>query len=110
MGAVFRGLYNPAANGRQKVRQAAMSENAGQNVLAALPPCGYTSAGEPINRAPHDLRRTYTKLQYDAGMEPIAMQQNLGHDDLKTTLKYIGKLDSAKRHGKLAIHPPHINW
>lgn len=60
-----------------------MSENAEQNVLAALPPCGYTSAGEPINRAPHDLRRTYTKLQYDAGMEPIAMQQNLGHDDLK---------------------------
>lgn len=87
-----------------------MSENAGQNVLAALPPCGYTSAGEPINRAPHDLRRTYAKLQYDVGMETIAMQQNLGHDDLKTTLKYIGKLDSAKRHGKLAIHPPHINW
>lgn len=109
-GAVFRGLYNPAANGRQKVREAAMSENAVQDVLAALPPCGYTSAGKPINPAPHDLRRTYAKLQYDAGMEPIAIQQNLGHDDLKTTLKYIGKLDSAKRRGKLAIRPPHIHW
>lgn len=114
-GAVFRGLYNPAANGRQKVRQAAMSENAVQGVLSGdparrLPPCGFTSAGEPINPAPHDLRRTYAKLQYGAGMEPIAIQQNLGHDDLKTTLKYIGKLDSAARRGKLAIRPPHINW
>lgn len=46
---------------------------------------------------PHDLRRTYARRLYDTGMEVVAIQQNLGHTDLKTTLGYIGTLDAKKR-------------
>jgi len=46
---------------------------------------------------PHDLRRSYARLCYDHGMKPVAIQQNLGHADLKTTLHYIGVLDGEQR-------------
>src|SRR5258708_14856312 len=46
---------------------------------------------------PHDLRRTYARRMFETGMKPEAIQQNLGHGDLKTTMLYIGTLDSATR-------------
>jgi site-specific recombinase XerD len=46
---------------------------------------------------PHDLRRTYARRLYEAGVDLLAIQQNLGHADSKTTLKYIGVLDVSAR-------------
>lgn len=63
--------------------------------------------GKPMTVNPHDLRRTYARLQYEAGMTVVAIQQNLGHDNLKTTLGYIGTLDSSYRRGRRAFDFPH---
>lgn len=52
---------------------------------------------------PHDLRRTYAKLQYEAGMDLLAIQQNLGHKDHKTTLRYIGTFDMDRRAGRVTF-------
>jgi integrase len=46
---------------------------------------------------PHDLRRTYAKLFYEAGGDLVALQQNLGHASINTTIKYIGDRDIDKR-------------
>lgn len=56
-----------------------------------------TVEGKALDLAPHDLRRTYARRLFDAGLEPVAIQQNLGHKSLKTTLEYIGTLDAASR-------------
>lgn len=40
--------------------------------------------------APHDLRRTYGRLMYEATNNIVLVQQLLGHADTKTTLRYIG--------------------
>jgi hypothetical protein len=34
---------------------------------------------------------------YGAGFDLVAIQQNLGHSDVKMALGYIGKLDAGKR-------------
>jgi integrase len=52
---------------------------------------------------PHDCRRTYAKIQYDAGMELLAIQQNLGHSNIATTERYIGELNMRKRRGRGAF-------
>lgn len=59
--------------------------------------------GEMVSLNPHDYRRTYARIQYEAGTDPVAIQQNLGHQDFKTTLRYIGALDGGKRAGKAYI-------
>ncbi len=46
---------------------------------------------------PHDLRRTYARRCYEAGMALAAIQQNLGHTGMDTTLLYIGELDGEAR-------------
>jgi len=55
--------------------------------------------GKALLVKPHDCRRTYARRQYEAGMELVAIQQNLGHSDVKTTLGYIGSLDAKARRG-----------
>lgn len=50
--------------------------------------------------APHDLRRTYAARLYEAGVDLVAIKQNLGHADTKTTLLYIGELGADKRRAK----------
>jgi site-specific recombinase XerC len=40
--------------------------------------------------APHDLRRTYGRLMYEATNDIVLVQNLLGHSDTKTTLRYIG--------------------
>ncbi len=50
--------------------------------------------------APHDLRRTYAARLYEAGVDLVAIKQNLGHADAKTTLLYIGELGADKRRAK----------
>lgn len=70
-----------------------------QRVLERAP---IYTAGRVIHVRPHDLRRTYARRCYEAGMSVEAIKQNLGHTDINTTLGYIGELDSGHR------QPPQI--
>lgn len=51
---------------------------------------------------PHDLRRSYAKNLYDAGMPLEAIRQQMGHKKIETTLWYIGLLDAADRTPRLS--------
>ena len=53
------------------------------------------AAPQSIN--PHDARRTYARLMYEAGVDIGGIQQNLGHVNTATTWGYIGTLDSSHR-------------
>ncbi len=53
---------------------------------------------------PHDLRRTYARMMYQAGMDLVKIQQNMGHEDSKTTLGYIGTLDASDRRPPNVLH------
>ena len=89
-GPVFRGFYkgnNSLRRGRVKVRQI-------QNLLKRYP---IMVDGRMTKVKPHDLRRTYARRLYEAGVDPVAIQQNLGHAQLETTLGYIGTLGADKR-------------
>lgn len=46
---------------------------------------------------PHDLRRSYAKNLRDSGMAIEAIQQQLAHKHIQTTLRYIGELDARDR-------------
>lgn len=46
---------------------------------------------------PHDLRRTYARRLYEAGLPLLGIQQNLGHASHTTTERYIGQLDARAR-------------
>jgi integrase len=65
-----------------------------QRILQRYP---ITVEGRLIYARPHDLRRTYARRCYEAGMSVTAIQQNLGHVSQSTTLSYIGELDSSAR-------------
>lgn len=60
--------------------------------------------GQLTEVTPHDLRRTYARRQFEAGMDLTAIQQNLGHSSLDTTLRYIGALDVSMRLGRLVYN------
>jgi site-specific recombinase XerD len=89
-GYVFRGIYK----GDERLRSGRLSVRAIQYILADYP---IVIGGEMIMVKPHDLRRTYARRLYEAGVDTVAIQQNLGHADLKTTLGYIGNLDAGRR-------------
>ncbi len=44
---------------------------------------------------PHDLRRSYARNLFKAGISTEVIRQNLGHVDVKTTQAYIGVLDGS---------------
>jgi site-specific recombinase XerD len=88
-GAVFRGLYRSG-----KLRPGRLSVRAIEDILSKYP---VMVAGELKHARPHDLRRTYARRLCEAGVDLVAIQQNLGHADVKTTLGYIGTLDAEKR-------------
>ncbi len=89
-GPVFRGLYK----GEQRLRPGRLSVRAVNYIVGAYP---VMVNGSLAHARPHDLRRTYARRCYDEGMAPIAIQQNLGHADLQTTLGYIGELSVDER-------------
>ncbi|MBN1137959.1 MAG: tyrosine-type recombinase/integrase [Anaerolineae bacterium] len=89
-GPVFRGLHK----GGQRLRPGRLSVRAIQYILAGYP---LMVDGEMVTVRPHDLRRTYARRLYEAGVDLVAIQQNLGHADVKTTLGYIGALDASQR-------------
>jgi site-specific recombinase XerD len=88
-GAVFRGFLRSG-----RVRSTRLSVRAVQNILDRYP---VSKNGQVWQVNPHDLRRTYARRLYDAGVPIIAIQQNLGHASHATTERYIGKLDASSR-------------
>jgi integrase len=89
-GPVFRGFYR----GSKTIRSQGLTTRAVEMILARYP---IPIDGKMETVAPHDLRRTYAKLNYLAGMDPISLKQNLGHESLDTTTGYIGTLDASAR-------------
>ena len=89
-GPIFRGFYR----GNRILRPGRLSVRAIEYIVGSYP---VMAAGEMVTVKPHDLRRTYARRLYDAGFDLVAIQQNLGHADVKTTLGYIGTLDADQR-------------
>lgn len=89
-GPVFRGFYA----GYTTTRPQAITTRAIQDILDGYP---IPINGELVTISPHDLRRTYARLNYQNGMDLISIQQNLGHESLKTTQGYIGVMDASAR-------------
>lgn len=101
-GRVFRGFYKPRRDAQgndhyERLRDK-LSVRAVQNIVASY--VVHDRGGQPVTVHPHDLRRTYARRQYEMGLDPVKIQQNLGHASLATTLGYIGSLDIATRRGK----------
>ena len=65
--------------------------------------------GELIAIRPHDARRTYARRLYEAGVDLVSLQQNLGHKQTETTLGYIGTLDASKRRPPALYDFPKLN-
>jgi integrase len=91
-GAVFRGMTrgNVAREGRLTTRSV-------RRIVSGYP---IIIGGRPVQVHPHDCRRTYARLLYESGMDLLAIKQNLGHEDIKTTEGYIGKLDASARRAR----------
>jgi integrase len=53
--------------------------------------------GKSTRIKPHDFCRTYARRSFGRDVDLVAIQQNLGHANLKTTLHYIGVLNVEKR-------------
>lgn len=88
-GAVFRSFFR----GGKRLR-GRLSVRAIQYLVTGYP---IMVNGALTTVRPHDLRRTYARRLYEAGVDLVAIQQNLGHASQQTTLNYIGALDAAKR-------------
>lgn len=86
---VFRSFFRGG-----RVLRGKLSVRAVEDILAKYP---VAVDGKILAARPHDCRRTYARRLYEAGVDPIAIRQNLGHSDLKTTLSYVGSLDADKR-------------
>lgn len=89
-GAVFRGFYRNA----KSLRKTRITGRAINYILDRYP---IDVDGRQRVVHPHDLRRTYARLLYDAGVDLLAIRDNLGHADTRTTLRYIGNLSAAAR-------------
>lgn len=94
-GHVLRSFWK----GKGKLR-GALSVRAIEDIVKRYPVTG--EHGNLITVRPHDLRRTYARRQYEAGLDLLSISQNLGHADTKTTLLYIGSLSADQRQAKLA--------
>ena len=88
-GPVFRGFYKGG-----RLRPQRLTTRQVQNILKGYP---VMVEGELTAVRPHDLRRTYARRLYEAGVDILAIRDNLGHGDHKTTLRYIGALDVGRR-------------
>lgn len=56
---------------------------------------------------PHDLRRSYARNLFVAGIPTEVIRQNLGHSDVKTTQAYIGVLDGSTR-APVSVYDPSL--
>jgi integrase/recombinase XerD len=92
-GAVFRGFYR----GGKRIRPTHLTVRAINQILDKYP----VIIDNKLRKiAPHDLRRTYARQLYESNMDILAIRDNLGHVDSRTTLKYIGTMDISQRKPK----------
>ena len=91
-GPVFRGFWP-----RGGVRPDGISPRTIHRIVTSYPAI---IDGKTRTVRPHDLRRSYAKIMYDEGMDIVAIQQNLGHTKLETTMRYIGELNASRRRGR----------
>jgi site-specific recombinase XerD len=89
-GPVFRGFYK----GSKRIRATRLTARAVQTIVGSYP---MVIDGHSRKVQPHDLRRTYARRLYEAGVDMEAIRQNLGHSDRKTTQGYIGTLGAELR-------------
>lgn len=82
-GPVFRGFYK----GGRVIRSTRLSVRAVEYILAAYP---IEIDNQKISVRPMDLRRAYTRLLYEAGVELGDIKTNLGLTDNNALLDYIG--------------------
>ena len=61
--------------------------------------------GQQQNVTPHDLRRSYARNLFMAGISTEVIRQNLGHLDVKTTQAYIGVMDGSDR-APVSVYEP----
>ncbi len=97
-GPVFRGFYKD-----KKVRVERLAVRTVNKILDRYP---ILINGELSVVNPHDLRRTYARQLYESGVDLLAIRDNLGHSDSRTTLKYIGVMDVEKRKPPSIFTPP----
>ena len=90
-------IFRAVRKGNSSVSQKRLTVRAVELIVSSYP---IILEDELVRVKPHDCRKTYARLQYDAGMELVAIHQNLGHGDISTTLGYIGQLDVHKRAAK----------
>ena len=88
-GACFRGLFKGGA-----LRPGRLSVRAVEYLVGAYP---VAIDGAAVTVRPHDLRRTYARRLYEAGVDILAISQNLGHASTATTRLYIGELNADTR-------------
>lgn len=113
-GAVFRGFrdkytpqYMPGAKSPAIVYSRLTGRLNVRSINHILKQYPISIDGKLTTICPHDTRRTYAKLQYDNGLDMLAIRDNLGHADVKTTQGYIGDMNIDKRRGKRIIHTSH---
>lgn len=88
-GPAFRGLRKG-----DHVRSEALNERTIQKILGRYP---IMIQNQLTVVKPHDCRRTYARWLYDAGVKIDAIRQNLGHNSVEMTFRYIGPPDVMDR-------------
>jgi site-specific recombinase XerD len=78
----------------QRTTHKRMTTRSAQRMLKGYP---ISIDGVPTMVTPHDLRRSYARNLFLAGIPTEVIRQNLGHTDVKTTQDYIGVLDGSTR-------------
>ncbi|MAS35489.1 MAG: hypothetical protein CL610_15870 [Anaerolineaceae bacterium] len=78
----------------QRTTQKRMTTRSVQRMLKRYP---IAIDGVPTTVKPHDLRRSYARNLFLAGISTEVIRQNLGHTNIKTTQDYIGVLDGSTR-------------
>lgn len=89
-GPVFRGLHQ----NKRDLRSTPLSVRQVEYILSSYP---IRIGKEKKSVKPHDLRRSFARLWFEAGGDLTGLQQNLGHVDQRTTLSYIGSLGAEHR-------------
>ena len=78
----------------QRTTRKCMTTRSVQRMLKRYP---VSIDGVPTTVTPHDLRRSYARNLFLAGIPTEVIRQNLGHVDVKSTQDYIGVLDGSTR-------------
>ncbi len=95
VGPVFLGMIDGRGDMfDQRIMQQQMTTRSVQRMFKRYP---IAINGLPTTVTPHDLRRSYARNLFLAGIPTEVIRQNLGHADVQTTQAYIGVLDGSTR-------------